>query len=120
MYENILCKIFNVIGVRRQVIYVVWALFVFFSFLFFENKIFCSIYITVLLGTMKPYLNVGGPNDQVIRVADVITMPKGDMFMLRLEKEIKITRYVRPVLFRWKYVNNNDNNIRIFHKYMIT
>lgn len=51
---------------------------------------------------MKPYLNVGGPHDQVIRVADVVPVPKADMFMLRLVEEIKITRYVRPALFRWK------------------
>lgn len=51
---------------------------------------------------MKPYLNVGGPHDQVIRVVDVIPVLKTDMFMLPLEEEIKITRYVKPALFHWQ------------------
>lgn len=51
---------------------------------------------------MRPHLNVGGPHDQVIRVVDVVPVPKADMFMLRLEEEIKITRYASLALFHWR------------------
>lgn len=59
-------------------------------------------YVAVLLGTRRPYLNVGGPHDQVMRVADLVPVSKTNIIMLRLEEHIKITRYVRPALFLWK------------------
>ncbi|GJQ72842.1 hypothetical protein Trydic_g1491 [Trypoxylus dichotomus] len=58
-----------------------------------------SHYVTVLLGIGGGYLDIVGPHEQIRLVAESMAVLYSDIFLLRLEKAVVYTRYVRPLHF---------------------
>lgn len=53
-------------------------------------------YVVVLLGKGKAQLTVPGPHEQVIKVVESLPVANTDILLLRLARDIKYTRYVKP------------------------
>ncbi|KAF5286324.1 hypothetical protein FQA39_LY04222 [Lamprigera yunnana] len=69
------------------------------SYCFGEHFDLHSQYVTVMLGNTKSYLKVIRPQEQVLRVVNLLLVNYASIAILVLEEDANLTRYVRPLNF---------------------